>query len=139
MLDFQVSLNQTPAVDLSAYFYLTCSSQTIEYYEELIEYYYDKFSTYVREFGSDPEKLFPLSTLRRHWLECSIYPCLQAWHIIHVFMRDKFQNEKFEDMEHPGDLLFKKDYKFADMEIYKDRIVSAIKHYCYYQDKYNTY
>lgn len=65
MIDFQLARFSSPAIDLSFFFY-SCTSQELreEYFDELIKTYYESLCSLVRDFGSNPDVLFPFSALQ---------------------------------------------------------------------------
>lgn len=100
-----------------------------------MEHYYRKLTTYLAELGSNADKLLPFGVLKRHWRRFSIYLALKTWHCIHCICCDLV---KYEDVEDKSDYLFQP-FKVKDMDLYIDRVVAIIKHFCDYQIKYSAY
>lgn len=64
MIDFQLARYSSPAIDLSFFIY-SCTTEElrIQYYDDLIKTYYTSLSELIKDFGSNPEYLFPFSAL----------------------------------------------------------------------------
>lgn len=63
-LDFQLARYASPATDISYTLFCSCSQQLREkHFDDLIKIYHNSLSAYLRELGSDPEKLFPYDAL----------------------------------------------------------------------------
>lgn len=41
--------------------------------DKFLGIYYESLSSFMKELGSDPEKLFPLSALKEHWRKYSYF------------------------------------------------------------------
>ncbi|CAO1422867.1 unnamed protein product [Diamesa serratosioi] len=64
-IDFQLARFASPAIDLSFFFY-SCTSQELreEYFDDLIKTYHESLCCFVKDFGSNPDILFPFSALQ---------------------------------------------------------------------------
>lgn len=66
MIDFQLARYASPALDISFFIY-SCTSEElrVQYYDELLKTYHDGLCEIVRDFGSNPDFLFPFSALEK--------------------------------------------------------------------------
>ena len=65
MIDFQLARFASPAIDLSFFFY-SCTTQELreQYFDVLIKTYHESLCSFVKDFGSNPDVLFPFSALQ---------------------------------------------------------------------------
>ncbi|RZC40881.1 EcKinase and/or DUF1679 domain containing protein, partial [Asbolus verrucosus] len=62
-LDFQLCRLASPVYDLS-YFLLCClPEEDVQNFDDIIKVYYKRFTSFLRELGSDPNKIFPFEEL----------------------------------------------------------------------------
>lgn len=57
----------SPVKDLSHAFYSSGSKEVLNDLDKYLNIYYEQFSFSVRKLGSDPEKVYPYSILKRDW------------------------------------------------------------------------
>ncbi|KAF5292784.1 hypothetical protein FQA39_LY13829 [Lamprigera yunnana] len=84
MLDFQFTKVCSPACDISQLM-LLCIDQDVrnQYYDNLIEIYYNSFSSFLVQLGSDPNTLFPYSILQSHLKKFSVIGLSTAVRIVY--------------------------------------------------------
>ncbi|XP_050296870.1 uncharacterized protein LOC126736524 isoform X2 [Anthonomus grandis grandis] len=78
ILDFQLIRDSTPVHDLSYFFYSGASKKDLDKLDEYLDLYYDTFSKFSRELGSDPEKLLPYEALLADWNTASLLGLLMS-------------------------------------------------------------
>ncbi|CAG9839117.1 unnamed protein product [Diabrotica balteata] len=66
LLDFQGAAFQSPVIDLSYFLYINLSPSDFPKLKEFVEYYYTEFCLFLKELGSDADKLFPRSIFEEH-------------------------------------------------------------------------
>lgn len=64
MIDFQLARYASPVIDI-AFFIYSCTTEEIrvQYYDDLIKSYHSSLCELIKDFGSNPEYLFPFSAL----------------------------------------------------------------------------
>lgn len=64
MIDFQLARLGSPVIDI-AFFIYSCTTEDIreQYFDDLIKTYHNSVCELIRDFGSNPEFLFPFSAL----------------------------------------------------------------------------
>ncbi|KAF2904033.1 hypothetical protein ILUMI_02130 [Ignelater luminosus] len=84
LLDWQLARAGSPALDL-AYFIFTCTDKPLRdgHYDHLIQEYYESLSSFLRELGSDPDKLFPFEVLQEHLKKFCIFGLFIAITIVY--------------------------------------------------------
>ncbi|XP_060517214.1 uncharacterized protein LOC132696418 [Cylas formicarius] len=125
LLDFQLSRLSSPVFDLSYYLYTACSEEQLGNFEDLLHIYHSSLSESLKQLGTDPEKMFPYSTLRRHWSEYSVFGLMLLGTLIFSLTVDKedtFDAKNFEEFD-PTALVTKY------IEPIKIRILPAIRHF----------
>ena len=64
MIDFQLARYASPVIDI-AFFIYSCTTEELreKYYDNLIKTYHETLTEFIKDFGSNPEYLFPFSAL----------------------------------------------------------------------------
>lgn len=64
MIDFQLARFASPVIDISFFIY-SCTTEEVraKYYDDLIKTYHTSLSELIKDYGSNPEYLFPFSAL----------------------------------------------------------------------------
>lgn len=64
MIDFQLARFGSPVLDIMFFLY-SCTDEElrVQFYDELLKTYHDNLCEIVRDFGSNPDHLFPFSAL----------------------------------------------------------------------------
>lgn len=84
-VDFQISRLGSPLLDF-AYFFYTCSPKRIlDDVDKYLEIYHISLSSFLKELGSDPEKVFPFCVLKEHWRKYSKFGLVMA-NVLLIFM-----------------------------------------------------
>ncbi|KAF2904037.1 hypothetical protein ILUMI_02134 [Ignelater luminosus] len=85
LLDWQLARAGSPALDL-AYFIFTCTDKPLrdQYYDHLIQEYHKSLSSFLRELGSDPDKLFPFEVLQEHLKKFCVFGMYMAIMILYM-------------------------------------------------------
>ena len=65
-IDFQVHSLGSPATDVVKFFFQNGTGKVLWDFHRYMKLYYDSFATFLRELGSDPEKLFPEIEFWKH-------------------------------------------------------------------------
>lgn len=99
ILDWQLSYLRSPALDLTYIFYGTASSEELKHFDQLMKAYYESFSSFLRALGSDPEELFPFSSLREHWKRYSTFGVIFSSILLTFVLCDEEKAPAFEDLE----------------------------------------
>jgi thiamine kinase-like enzyme len=64
MIDFQLARYASPVIDI-AFFIYSCTTEELraQYYDDLIKTYHNSLCEFIKDFGSNPDFLFPFSAL----------------------------------------------------------------------------
>lgn len=71
LLDWQIINYHSPVRDLSHALYSSGSKDIFDDFEKYLKLYYDEFSSFVTQLGSDPDKLYPYAILKQEWIAYS--------------------------------------------------------------------
>ncbi|KAG5878752.1 hypothetical protein JTB14_023348 [Gonioctena quinquepunctata] len=135
ILDWQLSMLRSPAIDLSNFIYACCSETELHSFEELLKFYYNSFSTQLNKLGSSSEELFSYDDLKRHWKKYSIFGLVIMIAALRVVLCDKEDAPSFGDME--------KGRNFGEMfaavpvreeTLFYNRMKAVVKHYLEFMD-----
>lgn len=66
-IDFQNARFHSPAFDIAYFFYTAASERALNEVDRYLKIYYDSFSDFLRELGSNPEAVFPFEAFLNHW------------------------------------------------------------------------
>lgn len=67
LIDFQMCRLLPPVVDVTHLLCFTAPENAIENLPKYLKVYYDSFSVFLRELGSDPDALYPFEVYMNHW------------------------------------------------------------------------
>ncbi|XP_018566817.1 uncharacterized protein LOC108907562 [Anoplophora glabripennis] len=65
--DFQLAREASPCCDLSYCIYSGAPKEVLQDLDRYLQIYHDSLSTTLREFGCDPEEIYPLQALKKDW------------------------------------------------------------------------
>ncbi|XP_074036738.1 uncharacterized protein isoform X2 [Leptinotarsa decemlineata] len=119
IIDWQLASMHSPILDLSLFIYTVSSQEELSHFEELITYYYSALTDFLRELGSDAEKLFPFSVLKEHWYKYAIFPMIWIMTFLRIILEEDSDGRDKEDMF---------DISFNEEE-YEKRMIAVLKHY----------
>lgn len=66
-LDYQLTRLASPVIDISYFLCFSAPEYIIENIEEYIQYYYKRFSYFLKELDTDVEKVYPFEIFMQHW------------------------------------------------------------------------
>ncbi|KAJ3638559.1 hypothetical protein MTP99_001912 [Tenebrio molitor] len=89
LIDWQIIKVGSPVCDLSYCLYSGASKKVFDNLNHYLKIYYDSFSSFLRELGSDPDKLFPLSVLEEHWRKYSRWGMIMSFSILRMKLTHK--------------------------------------------------
>ncbi|XP_060532512.1 uncharacterized protein LOC132705722 [Cylas formicarius] len=98
MLDFQISKLASPVLDL-AYHICAVITPNDSHLEELLGIYYRSFSGYLRQLGSNPDIVFPYSSLIEQWRKYSLIGIFFAGMVLPINLLDKSDVMNVEDFD----------------------------------------
>lgn len=99
LLDWQLCKNGSPICDLSYCLYSGGSKEVFDNLTEYLKVYYKSFSDFVRELGSEPEKLLPFEKLQQDWKKYSKLGLMMAIAIWRMKMTDTEDLLDFTDFD----------------------------------------
>ena len=76
-------------MDLSYCLYSGASKKVFDNLNEYLQIYHDSLSSFVRELGSDPERLFPFSVLKEHWRKYARWGMIMSFAILKMKLINK--------------------------------------------------
>lgn len=125
LLDFQLSRVGSIAADLS-YFLYTCTDGVLreKYYDELIMHYYQVFSDFLRELGSEPDKLFPYEIFLEHLKKFSAYGVIMSILVLHLMLSD---SDEIPDMTNEKSKIEEFNYESRNVDVYLARAKDVIR------------
>lgn len=123
ILDWQLARVGSPALDLG-YFIFTGTSKELrdKHYKSLIQQYYDSFSSYLRELGSDPDKLFPFDVLQEHLKKYSVYGLYMAMLVLIIIISDTEEIPDVHNVASNENVIDKFNFEPKNLENYNARI-----------------
>ncbi|XP_045467743.1 uncharacterized protein LOC123676092 [Harmonia axyridis] len=127
-LDFQLSSFGSPATDLSYFLYTSCDENTItNEFENLLQFYYDSFSSTLKKLALDPEEIFSILKLKDHWRKYAISGLIMAAFVIKVQLAKK--DEAAPDISESGDLSLMKLGQIENNDHFESRIIAVFKNF----------
>ncbi|XP_018566825.1 uncharacterized protein LOC108907569 [Anoplophora glabripennis] len=129
ILDWQLSHLRSPALDLCYVFYATASSKELKHFDQLMKTYYASFSSFLTALGSDPEKLFPFSSLKVHWRKYSTFGVIFMALILSFVLCDKENAPDFGDLLSENGLEDMLVIDVSKNELFFERYRDIVRHY----------
>lgn len=81
-----------------AYFFYTCAPKSLlDQIDKFLEIYHESLSSFMKELGSDPEKIFPLSDLKEHWRKYSLFGMVMANTLLRFLLREEDEEVSITD------------------------------------------
>ncbi|XP_060531528.1 uncharacterized protein LOC132705111 [Cylas formicarius] len=99
MLDFQMSKLGSPVLDLAYHICAIIGPTGSANLEELLGIYYRSLSGYLRQLGSNPDIVFPYSSLVKQWHKYSLYGIICVGMILPIILVDKSDAMNVEDLD----------------------------------------
>ncbi|XP_072396751.1 uncharacterized protein [Diabrotica undecimpunctata] len=126
LIDFQVTCLHSPIMDLSYFLYINLSCEDLPQFKEFVEFYYSELSSFLKQLGSDVNKLFPKHVMQEHLRTFLHYGfCLSVSLLELLYIKNEdappFIDEETNEMM--GGL---KDLKLKSREEYIRHLVSIV-------------
>ncbi|KAK4884249.1 hypothetical protein RN001_000520 [Aquatica leii] len=115
-IDWQLAQLGSPVLDLTTFLFLSTNKEFRDiYYDDVIQEYYNSFSAFLKELGSDPEELFPFSVLQEHLKTFSVFAFFRVIQALHLLLSDNENIPDFKDTDF-------NDLEFKENETYNTRM-----------------
>ncbi|CAG9839121.1 unnamed protein product [Diabrotica balteata] len=127
LLDFQAVCLHSPVIDISYFLYINISPTEVTKLKDFIEYYYTEFCSYLKQLGSDADKVFPRSIFEEHlkkYLPYGVFLTLPCLEILYLENDDTPALFDEETKEFFGGL--PKDLKIKSRDKYLQRLVALV-------------
>ncbi|KAB0801591.1 hypothetical protein PPYR_03777 [Photinus pyralis] len=127
ILDWQLARLGSPALDLG-YFLFTCTSKELrdEKYNSLIQEYYKSFRSFLKELGSDADKLFPFDVLQEHLKKYCVYGLCMAVIVLLILISDTEEIPDIHNISSNEHVMDKLNYEPKNIEVYNSRVRDII-------------
>ncbi|XP_072397677.1 uncharacterized protein [Diabrotica undecimpunctata] len=130
LIDFQAVCLHSPVIDISYFLYINISPTEVPKLKDYVEYYYTEFCSYLKQLGSDADKVFPRSIFEEHlkiYLPYGVFltlPCLEMLYLENDDAPAIFDEETNEFL---GGLA--KDLKIKSRDKYLQRLVALVDNF----------
>ncbi|KAF2904035.1 hypothetical protein ILUMI_02132 [Ignelater luminosus] len=127
LLDWQLARAGSPALDL-AYFIFACTDKPLrdQYYDHLIQEYYESLSSFLRELGSDPDKLLPFKVLQEHLKKFCVFGMYMAVMVLYVMNSEVEEIPDIHKMTDLEECMEEWRYETKNIQKYYERIRGVI-------------
>uniref|UniRef100_A0A6P7G715 Uncharacterized protein LOC114338451 isoform X1 n=1 Tax=Diabrotica virgifera virgifera TaxID=50390 RepID=A0A6P7G715_DIAVI len=123
ILDWQLSTFGSPCADLSYFFLVNSSEEVLDNIQTYLKVYHDKLASQLRNFGLDPDELFPFSRLSDHLRLCLLQGLVLAFLVLKVMVSDKEDiPDIVEGAEKSGETMTMANYETKNFDEYARRI-----------------
>ncbi|XP_050513784.1 uncharacterized protein LOC126889492 [Diabrotica virgifera virgifera] len=126
LIDFQVTCLHSPILDISAFLYLNLSSEEFPQLKIFLDFYYSELSSYLKELGSDVNKLFPKQVMQSHLKQFLHYGFCLAVPFLEIMYVDNEDAPPLIDEETNEIMGGLKDLKLKSRDEYLRRLVSMV-------------
>lgn len=101
-LDWQASRLVSPVYDLSYFIFTCCPPEVLQDFDDLNRIYYESFSNFSKELGSDPEKVFPYEELGNQWKKYGKFGLIMMPIILKVCLSEQDEVKDLAEMAENG-------------------------------------
>uniref|UniRef100_A0A6P7H5K8 Uncharacterized protein LOC114346456 n=1 Tax=Diabrotica virgifera virgifera TaxID=50390 RepID=A0A6P7H5K8_DIAVI len=99
LIDFQAVCLHSPVIDLSYFIYINLPPTDFPKLKDFVEYYYTEFCSYLKELGSDANKVFPRSVFEEHLKKYLPYGVLITLPFLELLYLDSDETPELVDEE----------------------------------------
>lgn len=125
ILDWQLAMLQNPAFDLSYFIYACGSKEIFHKLDDLLKFYHDEFSNFLKQLGSQPEKIYTYKQLLEDWKIFSSFGIILSPTVYKITSSEETSEELFEK---GGDLNDNFVSEPKNNKIFKHRTQILIEH-----------
>ncbi|KAK9874580.1 hypothetical protein WA026_005413 [Henosepilachna vigintioctopunctata] len=130
LIDFQLSMLDSPVKDLSYFLYTACDKHLLEKFEHLLQTYYDSLCATLKLLGCVPEECLTYECLLDHWKKYGGFGLIMSTFILKL---ELLKPEEVLDLAH----LLGNDsqspqantVKMDNEEFYNNRIFDCFVHF----------
>ncbi|CAG9822564.1 unnamed protein product [Phaedon cochleariae] len=122
ILDWQLSFQHSPILDLS-YFLYQVAGENLNELRELLEFYHRELTKNLEALGTDASKVFPFSSLLEHWEKYSFYGFIFTVVYLDLFFVEEGTKVMFGNSN----------MKIKYIEAYRRKLIPAVDNYCNYK------
>ncbi|XP_045477851.1 uncharacterized protein LOC123683002 [Harmonia axyridis] len=129
-LDFQLSRPESPGLEMSSILYNMGGKDSFNNTDRLLKIYHSKLSETLKRLGSDPEKLFTMDDLKRHWKRYAFFNVLHSFIYSRISLCDDDDAPDLNQMAENGvdfDGVFF--FEMKNMDLFWDRVLEIFIHY----------
>ncbi|KAK5646584.1 hypothetical protein RI129_005048 [Pyrocoelia pectoralis] len=126
LLDWQHTRMDSPAVDLVTFVFSAGDKSTIEHFDDLVLEYYRCLCSFLKELGSDPEKILPYAVLLEELKTYGIVGLFMANVLIYGYETPTLSDVLHDESHKEG---FSFMYELRDRTSYDRRVRDAICHF----------
>ncbi|KAG5863225.1 hypothetical protein JTB14_038435 [Gonioctena quinquepunctata] len=127
IIDWQMSGIRSPVFDLAHFIYCSGCNEAFEEFDEVLICYYQSFSSFLQQLGSDPQELFTFSDLKRHWKKYAIVGLIMSLNVLKIMLSDETAVIPDDGDDSENAAWF--DLPLPDMKIYYPRLRAIVSHY----------
>ncbi|XP_072396746.1 uncharacterized protein [Diabrotica undecimpunctata] len=127
LIDFQAVCLHSPVIDISLFLHINISPTEVLKLKDFVEYYYTEFCSYLKQLGSDPDKVFPRSIFEEHlkiYLPYGMFLTLSFLEMLYLDNDDTPALFDEESNEFFGG--FTNDLKIKSRDKYLQRLVALV-------------
>ncbi|KAK5646581.1 hypothetical protein RI129_005045 [Pyrocoelia pectoralis] len=126
LLDWQHARMESPAVDLVTFVFSAGDKSTIENFGDLVLEYYRCLCSFLKELGSDPEKILPYAVLQQELKTYGILGLFMANVLIYSYETQTLPDVLHDESHKEG---FSYLYELKDRKDHDRRVRDAICHF----------
>ncbi|CAG9839119.1 unnamed protein product [Diabrotica balteata] len=127
LIDFQVVCLHSPIIDISLFLHINISPTDVPKLKDFVEYYYTEFCSYLKQLGSDADKVFPRSIFEEQlkiYMPYGMFVTLTFLEMVYLDNSDALDLFDEETNEFFGG--FTNDLKLKSRDKYLQRLVALV-------------
>ncbi|KAL3277101.1 hypothetical protein HHI36_012459 [Cryptolaemus montrouzieri] len=130
LIDFQMSMLDTPVKDLSYFIYTACDKSTLNHVELFLKTYHASLKSCLTQLGSKKDDIFTYHQLKEHWKKYSSFGLLCSVFIVKAELSESDEAPDFVEIcEQGNDPANAFNFKMRDENEYRRRMIEVFTHY----------
>lgn len=133
LIDFQLCKEGSPVLDLAYFFYVCSDKPSFQKLDEYLQFYHEKLTKHLAEFGLDSHDIYPFKKLKEHWTKYSKFGYIMAVFLIRIMLSDADEVPDLADVadsnaNNENSVLDSFNFESRSEDVYRQRMRDLVIH-----------